>query len=274
MDQPLRHGQLRFRVHSRRMVDSSDSVLAPILAKKMTILLRAISAADAAMNGRVSNDYYINRLFSSSPTVEIEERKKPKIRKSVTSGIDNFELCVTAIFNGRFDRAASFGRCAHYVPQLAAGADREYGYGELWFPGDRPVRVDALMEEQGRAATIPPSVLQEPELPRRWFAGVTEGGFVGHLLEVDLRGAIPSCKLVLSAGGKEIDCIFSEADLEPIRAHLKKRVRIAGRVRYDGKSGFPRRIEVRSIEQTRENPEISRWAGAFTPFDREEWEPA
>jgi hypothetical protein len=71
MDQPLRHGQLRFRVHGRRMVDSSDSVLAPIFAKKMTILLRAISAADAAMNGRVSNDYYINRLFSSSPTVEI-----------------------------------------------------------------------------------------------------------------------------------------------------------------------------------------------------------
>lgn len=272
MDEPLHFGQIRFRVHGRRTLNSSDSVLAPIFARKMSILLRAISAADAAVNGRISNDYYIKRLSSSSPTVEIEERKKPRIRRSVTSGIDNLDLCVKAIYNGRLDRVKMFGRCVYFISQLAAGADRDYGYGELWFPTDPPIRVDALLEEQGRAiiaSSMTPSVT---ESPRRWFAGLTEGGFVGRLLEVDLRGAIPSCKLVLSTGNREIDCVLAEKDIELIRENLNKRVRVAGRVRYDGKSGFPRRIEVRTITPTAENPDISRWAGAFSPFEREEWE--
>jgi hypothetical protein len=273
LEESLRHGQLRFRVHGQRIVGAPDRVLGSVFAQKMAVLIRALSAADAAVNNRVGYEYFIANLREGSATVEIEERKKRKVRKAVISGVDAFEVCMNSINDGKFEHTRTFGRCVNYVPLLAKGADKDFSYGELWINGHTLLRVDALLEEQAREAVIHTRPTTRGEAPRRWFTGTTQGNFVGHLLEVDFRGALPSGKLVLSAGGKEIDCIFNERDIEQIRSSLKKRVRVGGRVRYDGKSGFPRRIEVHRIEPTKENVDFSQWAGALMPFERDDWEP-
>lgn len=271
MDEPLRWGQVRLRVHGHKH-GARDVVLASVFAEKMAVLVRALRAADSAVNNRAKYDYVISRLSDGSATVEIEEQRKRRVRHSVSS-VEAFDMCLTSVNDGNFDHARKFGRCAAYVPTLARGADESFSYGELWINGHTLIRVDSLLGDQGRAAITPPESATEKEA-RRWFSGVTTGSFVGHLLEVDFRGALPLGKLITSAGRKEIDCVFREEDIEKIRETLRNRVRVHGRVRYDGTSGLARRIEVRRIDLLSDTAEVdfSKWAGAFVPFEREEWE--
>ena len=105
-----------------------------------------------------------------------------------------------------------------------------------------------------------------------WFEGTACGSFDGEVRAVDLRGALPEIKLILSAGGKEIDCVCRNIDIETIRTALNRRVRISGLAIYDGKSGLPRRIEASELEIVQGAPDFARWKGAFEPFEIEPWE--
>jgi hypothetical protein len=111
------------------------------------------------------------------------------------------------------------------------------------------------------------------EMPsEEWYKGTAHGEFDGEVRAVDLRGALPELKLILTAGGKQIDCVCRAIDIETIRMALNRRVRMSGAAIYDGTSGLPRRLEVTSISCVPEAGDMSVWKGSFMPFEATDWD--
>ena len=271
MEEPLRPGMVRLRVHGRPSVGTRDIVDATVFARKLAILIQAIRAATSVYNRRAAFDYAIVGLRRGSATVEVEEiPRRPSMIQA--SGVEAFELCVNAVYEGNFERARGFGRCPEYLEKLSRGANEQFGYGELWINGHTLVRVDSFLQDQGRAAMGLPPKVAAPEEPN-WFRGIARSSFVGQILEADFRGALPQGKLILAAGGREIDCVFRDIDVEELRNYLKgPRVRVEGRAIYDGKFGLPRRVEVSLITPLIATGDFARWKGSFDPFDVPAWE--
>jgi hypothetical protein len=269
---PLRAGEVRLRVHGRRD-GSSERVPASVFAQKLSILVRALRAADAAVNGRVTHDYVISDLKLGSALVELREEEIPKFGLfEKHSGVNAFDDCVEAIREGSIVRARNFGKCAVYVSQLAKGSGHRFGYAELWIDHERPFRVDEFLLEQTEVVIGGPELSSAFDQAQRWYKGIARGTFEGVVKEVDLRGALPEVKLILTAGGKELDCVFCDVDIERIRQALDRRVRVQGTAYYDGRSGLPRRVEVTAIAPIKEPGDFTRWRGTFDPFTAPEWE--
>lgn len=280
VSEALGMGQVRFRIHGPQLDEGTDAdlVSASVFAAKILVLVRALKAADKIANGgRSPHDYKVARLSSSSPTVLISERVIPQKRPALFipwSGIPKFEDCFDAVATGQVSRAREFGECTRHLSRLAKGSRRQFGYAEVWTKTDRVYRVDSFLEEQAEAteSDAAPAPIDAIAPERKWFSGSVYGSFDGTVRAVDLRGALPEIKLVLTAGGKQIDCVCTEEHVEQIRAALNRRVRIYGKAIYDGRSGLPRRIEVREISAALIAGDFSKWRGAFAPFEIEPWE--
>lgn len=270
----LAEGKIQLVVHSAgpSLDDDDTGVSAAVFAQKLGQLVAALGAADEAVNGSRVHEYTIARLHTSTPTAILRERPRESGQFDewrLESGIEAFASCASAIATGESDAVQRFGKCAEKVLTLTKGAGRRFGFMEATV-ADNVIRIDPFLSE--RAATIvSPKPLALASDAQKWFKGVTEGSFVGSVKEADLRGALPEIKLVLSAGGKEIDCVCRGLPIDDIRAALDRRVRITGRALYDGKSGLPRRVEVRSIEHFKTEVDFKRWSGGFEPFEAVEW---
>jgi hypothetical protein len=273
--EPLPHGQVRFRVHGPDT--ATDEVSAGVFAHQLTTLVRALKAADKATNGgRAVHDYVVAQLSTSTPTALLAERPLPRYRGQIISGhsgIDAFEDCVEAITLGEERRARMYGACANYVSKFSP-----VGYSEIWTGETTVFRVDPFLTQRAKviinpiADAVSPFGQGAPLTRREWFRGVATGSFDGEIKEADLRGALPQIKLILTAGGAEIDCVCRSDNIEDIRATLDRRARVYGRAIYDGSSGLPRRIEVSKIAVVSGSRDLTRWKGAFKPFEIEPWE--
>jgi len=269
---PLESGEVRLRVHGRQDY-GSERVPASVFAQKLTVLVRGLRAADAARNGRVTHDYVISNLSLGSALVELREEE---IRHSPffppASGVSAFDDCVGAIRDGREESIELFGKCPFYVSQLAKGSGNKFGYAELWTDRGSPVRVDEFLFEQAISLLEGPERRLRIEGREHWYKGVAQGRFEGEVKGVDLRGALPEVKLILTAGSKEIDCVFRDVEMERIREALDRRVTVEGTAFYDGRSGLPRRLEVTAINLVQPAGDFTRWKGGFEPFTAPEWE--
>lgn len=268
----LAAGQIRFRVHSPALAEQGE-VDASVFARKLTILVRALQAADkAANNGALAHRFTIAKLHTSTPTAVLRERAIPRRDPgfvSANSGIGAFTECADAIQLGS-PRALEFGKTAGYISDLAKGSRNQFGYAEVWTDNDNIVRIDEFMAERAAAVLSPSS--SDAASTKVWFKGAVFGTFDGILQVVDTRGSRPEIKLTLTAGGKQVDCVCRADHIETIGGALNKRVRVSGRAIYDGKGGLPRRVEASSIERVPDPGDFSRWKGAFEPFEVSEWE--
>lgn len=269
----LKPGQARFRIHGPDTA-RDDQISASHFANKLGTLVRALKEADRRINGALLHDYKIVKLESSSPTVTLLETPGPKFESGILaqSGIKGFEDCADAVLAGERDRALKYGKCADYIRKLAGGAQKTYGYAEVWTRTERIFRVDEFLSEQ-TAAVLHPEIVRPVKDGTEWFKGIVDASFDGAIKAVDLRGELPEIKLILTAGGKQLDCVCRAEDKEIIRTNLDSRVRVYGSAYYDGKSGLPRRIEVRDIEPITGDVDFSVWRGAFEPFEPLDWEP-
>lgn len=269
MSDDLSPGLLRFKVHGPEGSDRRE-VPAAVFAQKLAILVRALKAADRAMNDGAANEYTIASLNNSSPTAVLRERPMawPLNVLAPKSGIEGFASCANAVIVG--DPAAlNFGKCAKEISLLARGAKKGFDYAEVWTDTANVIRVDAFLAERAEASINPEA--GRPTV-RGWFKGAAIGAFDGVLRMADLRGALPEIKLALSAGGKEIDCVCKGVAIPTIGAALNRRVRVSGRAIYDGNSGLPRRVEVTHIEPVKEEVDFTRWKGAFERFEIPDWD--
>lgn len=273
----LAPGLIRFRIHSPHDAvgtGADEDVPASLFASKLAALVRALKAADKAVNqGTAVHEYRIRKLQSSSPTVLLAETPLTKaVDVFGISGIDAFEDCAAAITLGDADRAKQYGSCALQISKLAKGADKTFGYAEVWTANDNIIRVDPFLVEQAKSIVDPNRDAATAPANSEWFKGSAHGTFTGTILQVDLRGALPEVKLVLSAGGKQIDCVCRADDVEVIRQTLNHRVRVSGNAIYDGKTGLPRRVCVTDIQPVGGDGDFTKWMGAFEPFEPSLWE--
>lgn len=269
----LAPGQTRFRIHGPDR-DSDELVSGTCFAKKLTFLVRALKEADRQVNnGQNVHDYKIASLKSSSPTVTLVETTVPRFESDmlVRSGIEAFDDCADAVKEGDRERALKYGRCAENIWQLAKGAEQSYGYAEVWTGSQDVIRVDRFLKEQSDIILHPERVRPARD-GETWYKGVVDASFDGSIKAVDLRGQLPEIKLILTAGDKQLDCVCRAEDIDVIRANLDSRVHIYGRAIYDGRSGLPRRVEVRQIEPMADTSDFTNWRGAFQPFEPPDWD--
>jgi hypothetical protein len=269
----LAANQIRFAIHGPDV--DTDAVSASVFAAKLSSLVSALKAADAAVNGTQIHDYVIDRLHTSTPTAILSERT---IDKQLTymperSGIDGFCSCADAITNGDRQRATAFGACASRIERLARGArGKSFGYAEVCARDDKSIRVDDFLKKRASTMIRPVQTLDAEDKGRQWFNGTAHGTFDGEVKAVDLRGSQPELKLILSAGGKEIDCVFRSAHIPEIGRALNRRVRLSGRAIYDSRFPLPIRLEVSDIKIIDDLGDFLKWRGAFRPFETEGWE--
>jgi hypothetical protein len=266
----LQPGQVRFRIHGPDAASDESFVSASVFAQKLATLVAALKAADRAINGVLKHDYIVEKLKSSSPTVLLREEPLPKFEGVIASAIPAFDRCAHAVLAGEREQATRFGDCAAKLSKLAKGSYKTFGYAEVWTTTEDIIRVDPFLNERARSI-IAPEPAKQPD-GTNWFKGTAFGSFDGTVKAADLRGALPQIKLVLSAGDKQLDCVFGADDIEQIRTTLNKRVRVYGKAIYDGRSGLPRRVEANRIEPIQPGADLSSWKGSFEPFSPSEWE--
>ena len=272
----LAPGQVRFRIHGPN-AEREELISGSLFANKLAVLVRALKEADRQINGEAVHDYKIARLESSDPTVTLMEARRPQFEDAIIArpGITGFDDCVGAILEGDRERALKYGKCSTYVHQMAGGAQKTYGYGEIWTKAGKReenlIRLDGFLGEQ-TTAVIHPEIVRPVDDGTDWYKGTVHASFDGAIKAVDLRGELPEIKLILTAGGKELDCVCRIEDKGVIRDSLDSRVRVNGHAYYDGKSGLPRRVEVYGIEPMTGDVDFSRWRGAFEPFDVPDWD--
>ncbi len=264
------YGSIRFRLHGIKIEGQPDHVDARVFSLKFQTLLTALTAADYAANNKVSYDYSISQMVKGSADVRLQEELRPKLRKRPSaSSISALGECLSAATRGRKDVVLRYSRCARAVRKMAADSGRTFSYAEIWLDSKEPFRVDSLLAEQIDTAIDESSEVKvEPE---QWFRGFAEGTFDGKIMEVDLRGALPQVKLVLTSGGQEVDCICRGLELKEITEVLTKRVTMSGRAFYDGSGGLPRRIDATSVSLVKPDADFARWGGSFDYFESPEW---
>lgn len=271
----LKAGLLRFRAYGPQADEggSSGEVSAAVFADRLSALVKALTAADKALNGFSAHEYTIAKLHTSDPTALIREVVSPNFSSLFTpkSGLDGFAECAEAVKIGS-SKAISFGKCAQYIAKASRPAKRGLAYSAVWTKEDNPIRLDAFLAQRAALAIAPEISIKATHIGHEWFKGSVIGSFDGRIDVVNARGALPQVQLTLTAGGEIIDCVCRSSDIEAIGASLKKRVRITGKAIYDGSGGLPIRVEVFEIVPVKTVDGFEKWKAAFKPFDVPEWE--
>jgi hypothetical protein len=238
-------------------------VRARVFAQKLRILLAALQDADRIANGKLTFDYLLPRLETGSAAVTIRERQRRRSR-STHSAISVLETTANAIYNGDRNLDRMPPSLVKRLQRLSEGAARKFSHGELAFPDDNVIRIDDYLLRQSEAAY---EFAREPEshLRDRYYRGLAIGSFDGFLKEIDARGTMLRGKLLLTAGGFQIDCIMNKDRVPEARESFDKRVVIEGTAHYDGKDQIPVRVDVRSIRIIKEQADLLRWKGALRP---------
>jgi hypothetical protein len=261
---------LSFVVHGQDGLN--NRVLASVFAVKLATLVRGLKSADRQANGAVIHDYVISDLRISSAAVALDEVIASLKAPELQSGVGAYSDCVGALTHSDFRKAMQYRATVDSVRLLSKGAGKSFAHAELTV-GDDVFRIDDFLEGQ---ATRAKQLLEDEERSVKYFTGTTEASFDGEIQEVDLRGATPRVKLVLTAGDKvEIDSIMPGFSVDEIRAALKTRAWIDGQAVYSGETGLPVRFEIKKVTPIQPpTADFRRWRGSFSPFDIEEWEDA
>jgi hypothetical protein len=134
------------------------------------------------------------------------------------------------------------------------------------------IPVPELVDDEAidRSEADEAAALPELKGSDKFYRGIATCGFDGFLKEIDARGTMLRGKLVLSAGGAEIDCVMNKERVPEARESFDKRVIIEGKAHYDGINQIPSRIDVRTIKILKEDADLLRWRGTFRALDSNE----
>jgi hypothetical protein len=144
---------------------------------------------------------------------------------------------------------------------LVRSVGKSFSHGEIAFDGNNIIRIDDYLAQQFEKVTARKNGKLEQLTHSSSFEGIAMGTFDGVIQELDSRGTLVRGKLTLTAGGKEIDCVFLREDIGALRESFDKRARVEAIAHYDGESMLPVRLDVRTITVVNANSDLARWKG-------------
>jgi hypothetical protein len=234
-------------------------VRADVFLKKFRALLNSIEIADKHLNGKKSHNIIITDLKNGSAMAAV--REKVSVKKKVPAfGAPFVAEALNAVYNG--DR-----RLDRFPPELIKSfeplvkIDDRMSHGEVEFAGADIIRIDDYLARQTERALDHAKGIEEKS--ERHFEGIAHGVFDGVLKLIDSRGALVRGKLILTAGGKEIDCIFKRGDIPILLENFERRARVEAVAHYDGENVLPVRLDVKRITPISINPDLGRWRGTL-----------
>lgn len=246
----------------------NQAVDGEVFARKFAAFMRGLGKSDAAANGGRRHRFLISDLKKNTATAIVREQVF-KRGPAPASGISYYVDGVAAVYQG-VARSQSLPRAlVSDIASLTKGAGRTFQFaeikGEPAVAGSATViRIDEFLEN--RARRVLQEVLADEDAEKadvRYFEGNAFGSFDGILKAIDLRGDLKKAALILSAGGKEIECIVNTVAINDLGDALDRRVIAYGMAHYERHSGLPVRIDVRKLEIVRDGQGLSRWRGAF-----------
>ena len=206
-------------------------VRANVFAQKFRELLSALAIADKLANDKPGFNYVITGLKLGSASVTVREKQRRRER-AYASAIRYFEDTASAIYNGDRILERQSPNLVRSVQKLSSGVGKKFQHAEIAFE-DNVIRIDDFLQRQANVAY---ELATLPELKRsdQFYRGIANGSFDGILKEIDARGTMLRGKLVLSAGGLEIDCVMNKERVRQAGESFDKRVMVEGAAHYDG----------------------------------------
>jgi len=257
----------------------NQAVDGEIFARKFGTFMRGLGKSDSFANGGRRHIFLIRDLHTSSAVATVEERMS-KRGVPPQSGIGYYLDGASSIYNDTPHARTLPLTIVQDIATLPKGAGRTFSFAEIRgtpiTPESAPtiIRIDEFLER--RAKRVLQAAIAERTSRSATFDGTALSSFDGVLKAVDLRGVMQKAVLLLSAGGKPIECIVNTIEVTELGDALDRRVIVYGLAHYDRGSGLPTRLDVRRMEVLQEGATLSRWRGAFdippVNYDRDGWD--
>jgi hypothetical protein len=203
----------------------------------------------------------LSRLESGSAAVTIREKQRGR-KRPLASGITLFETTASAVYNGDRSVAKLPTELVRQVQRLGQGVAKKFSHAEVAFSDDNIIRIDDYLLSQSERA-VEEAMHPLDAHQDKYYRGLAIGAFDGILKEIDARGTMLRGKLILSAGGIEIDCVMNKDRIPQARESFDNRVLIEGTAHYDGETQVPVRIDVHTIKRINGRADLLRWRGSF-----------
>ena len=254
------------------------SVDGEVFARKFAAFMRGLGKSDAAINNGRRHKFLIRDLHRGSATATVREQVA-KRGAAVQSGIGYYLDGISSIYADATRARAIPRGIVQDIASLPKGAGHTFSFAEVkGTPANDDTtptitRIDEFLEN--RARRVLQDVISGTPASMRSFEGTAYSSFDGVLKAVDLRGEMQKAVLLLSAGGKPIECIVNTVEVTKLGDALDQRVIVYGLAHYDRNSGLPARLDVRDMQIIKEGNGLSRWKGAFdippNDYDRNGW---
>ncbi len=235
------------------------SVRADVFIEKMKALMESMRVADSHLNGRKSHHIIVTDLATASAHATLQERTS--VKRAVLSASPFVGEALESVYRGdqRIDRFPL--SLIEALAPLTKDVDKRFSHAEVDFGQNKVIRVDDFLARQiDRALRRMEGEDASDEVA---FQGTTLSTFDGIVMELDARGFLMRGKLVLTAGGKEIDCIFRRDDVEKLKESFNKRARVVATAHFDGTGKLPNRLDVRAVNPVKASADLGRWRGVF-----------
>jgi len=242
--------------------EKDGAVRADVFAKKLADFVSGLKAADKFVNGKKAVNHLITDLEYGSAVARIAEQVYSTTATFDTSGIEYYQKIANDISKGNPVPEDTPVAVLKSLAKLGDGADKTFSHGEIQMPDNdiTIVRLDDFFDKRADG------ILQKftaPDDVVKYFEGTSFGEFDGTIKEVDLRGKLFSAKLILTAGGLEVDCICNSVSVKNLRESLNKRVIVQAAAMYNGDKKLPERLDIKLITPVSDSGDLRKWRGAF-----------
>lgn len=263
---------LTFRMHG--LGQHRNAVAAQEFARKLSALVRGLGKADTIGHGRRCLTFLLTDLKMGSAEAQITEQQSSTKHIPHSSGIDTFYRAARAVSEGSGVSLNGSTELLAYLRSMSVNADKGFSHIDMIVDGDEEsaIRIDGFFAEQVVATRDAIKHAQE-RAKRPLFKGRSRTSLDGTLKAADHRGAKKLAVLTLTAGGAEIESVYSENKAAEIGSHFDTRCRVDAWAHYDDTSPLPRRLELIGATEIRSNASLSKYRGAFRiPDDDDEHE--
>ena len=188
--------------------DMGGEVPVEVFAKKISRIAAALKKVDKIENGGRRFEYVVAGLEYGS--AQIDFREKPMSAKTVKkSPTARFVALGCSISSGRplSPEGEADEVIINLYESLSRDASNSYDYATIRSGSEQMLRVDRFFHGQVERV-IQSAKAAALAVPQKFFVGDAIGTFDGVIQAVDLKGDAPEVRLVLSAGGKSIDCVL------------------------------------------------------------------